>query len=183
MTIYGAKDLAGAFRTVRGNTLIIANELTDEQYTFSPAEGTRTAGQLLTHIAIISTLAEQVHFIEHRTTLEGFDFPAFMGRAMAEEKKLRTKEEIIALLTENGDRFAASLDGASDAFLAEVVSMPPGMTPAGKTRFEMLLGVKEHEMHHRGQLMLIQRILGGVPHLTRQMMERFAAQTAAAAAR
>ena len=31
----------------------------------------------------------------------------------------------------------------------------------------MLLGVKEHEMHHRGQLMLVQRLLGQVPHLTR----------------
>jgi uncharacterized damage-inducible protein DinB len=32
----------------------------------------------------------------------------------------------------------------------------------------MLLGVKEHEMHHRAQLMLVQRLLGIVPHLTRQ---------------
>ena len=32
----------------------------------------------------------------------------------------------------------------------------------------MLLGVKEHEMHHRGQLMLVQRLLGMVPPLTRQ---------------
>jgi len=27
-------------------------------------------------------------------------------------------------------------------------------------------------MHHRGQLMLIERMLGIVPHLTRQMQER-----------
>jgi len=36
----------------------------------------------------------------------------------------------------------------------------------------MLLGVKEHEMHHRGQLMLIQRQLGIVPHLTRARAAR-----------
>jgi len=36
-----------------------------------------------------------------------------------------------------------------------------------KSRFEMLLGTKEHEMHHRGQLMMIERLLGIVPHLTR----------------
>jgi len=40
----------------------------------------------------------------------------------------------------------------------------------------MLLGVKEHEMHHRAQLMLMQRMVGLVPHLTRQMQERFAAR-------
>jgi uncharacterized damage-inducible protein DinB len=50
--------------------------------------------------------------------------------------------------------------------------------PSEKTRFEMLLGAKEHEMHHRAKLMLIQRLLGIVPHLTKRRMER---QTAAAA--
>ena len=48
------------------------------------------------------------------------------------------------------------------------------MTPASKTRFEMILGVKEHEMHHRAQLMLIERMLGVVPHLTREMQARIA---------
>lgn len=52
--------------------------------------------------------------------------------------------------------------------------MPPGAQPATKGRFEMLMSVKEHEMHHRGQLMLIERLLGIVPHLTRRMQERFA---------
>ena len=37
----------------------------------------------------------------------------------------------------------------------------------------MLLSVKEHEMHHRGQLMLIERQLGIVPHLTREREARF----------
>ena len=59
--------------------------------------------------------------------------------------------------------------------------MPPGATPATKVRFEMLLGAKEHEMHHRGQLMTIQRMIGQVPHLTRQMQERMAQMQAAAA--
>jgi len=43
------------------------------------------------------------------------------------------------------------------------VTLPNGET----TRFEMLLGVKEHEMHHRAQLFLIERMVGIVPHLTR----------------
>lgn len=55
------------------------------------------------------------------------------------------------------------------------------MTPASKTRFEMILGVKEHEMHHRAQLMLIERMLGVVPHLTREMQARIAAMTPAKA--
>jgi uncharacterized damage-inducible protein DinB len=42
----------------------------------------------------------------------------------------------------------------------------------------MLLSVKEHEMHHRGQLMLIERILGIVPHLTRERQTRMAGAAA-----
>ncbi len=45
----------------------------------------------------------------------------------------------------------------------------------------MLLGAKEHEMHHRGQLMIVQRMIGLVPHLTRQMQERMAQWQAAQA--
>jgi len=40
--------------------------------------------------------------------------------------------------------------------------------------------VKEHEMHHRGQLMLMQRLIGHTTHLTREMQARMAAMQAAA---
>jgi uncharacterized damage-inducible protein DinB len=43
------------------------------------------------------------------------------------------------------------------------------------------MGAKEHEMHHRGQLMLIQRLIGITPHLTRQREERARARAAAVA--
>ena len=72
-------------------------------------------------------------------------------------------------------RFAGWLEGLADDFLGERVTFPAGMTPPSKTRFEMILGVKEHEMHHRAQIMLIERMLGITPHLTRQMQERMAA--------
>ncbi len=40
----------------------------------------------------------------------------------------------------------------------------------------MLLSTKEHKMHHRGQLMLIERLLGIVPHLTRERQARMQAR-------
>jgi uncharacterized damage-inducible protein DinB len=44
----------------------------------------------------------------------------------------------------------------------------------------MILSVKEHEMHHRGQLMLIERLFGIVPHMTREMQSRLAAAASTA---
>lgn len=50
---------------------------------------------------------------------------------------------------------------------AEEVQMRGAPNRVAKTRFEMLVGSKEHEMHHRAQLMVVERLLGIVPHLTR----------------
>jgi uncharacterized damage-inducible protein DinB len=181
MLIYGAKDLGGAFRTVRKNTLAIAEELPESRYNYSAAPDTRTVAQMLVHVAMAPTLQKQIHGVERRTTLAGFDFPALMQRVLAEEQKQRSKAEIVAMVRDRGEEFAAWLEGLTDDFLGEIVSMPPGVTPASKTRFEMLLGVKEHEMHHRAQLMLIERMVGIVPHMTREMQARIAAMQAAQA--
>jgi uncharacterized damage-inducible protein DinB len=182
MNYYGAKELAEGIRTVRKNTIIIAEEIGEQHYGFQAAPDTRTVALLLAHIALVPKLQEQFHAIERRTTLEGFDFPAFFAKLIADEQTPRSKAQLIALLKEEGDRVAQWLDTVSDDFLGERVSMPPGMTPPSKTRFEMILGVKEHEMHHRGQLMLIERMVGIVPHLTREMQARMAAMQASQAA-
>lgn len=183
MTYYGGKDLAEAFRTVRKNTLSIAQDIPADKYGFQPTPDTRSVGQLLTHLALSYQFQYQIQAVEHRKALEGFNFPEMFQKLMAEEQAPRTKEQIVALLETEGEKWASFLDHVSDAFLAEPVAMPPGMTPATKSRFEMVMSVKEHEMHHRGQLMLIERLIGIVPHLTRQMQQRMAqAQSAPARA-
>lgn len=179
MTYYGGKELGASFRTVRKNTLIIADDIGEEHYGFRATPETKTVAQTLVHVALVSRLQEQVHRVERRTTLEGFDFAAFFGPSLAEEQKPHTKAEIIKLLQDGGDRFAAWLESLSDEFLGERVMMRPGMTPPFKTRFEMILGVKEHEMHHRGQLMLLERLIGIEPHLTREGRAFLAATSAA----
>ena len=178
MNYYGAKDLARSFRTVRGNTVTIAEEIGEEHYGFRATPETRTVAQLLVHIAMVPRLQTQVHAVERRTTLAGFDFMGFLGPVLAEEQTPRTKAQIAELLRSGGESFAQWLDTLTDDFLGESVVMTFGEPPT-KTRFEMLLGVKEHEMHHRAQLMLMERMLGITPHLTRQMQARFAAQTSA----
>jgi uncharacterized damage-inducible protein DinB len=176
MLPYGGKDLAAAFRTVRKNTIQISEEIPEAKYDFQPAPDTRTVRQLLLHLAVIDRLQRVIHG-ERRTTVEEVDFPGFLRQITLEEQAPRSKDEILELLKSNGDTFASFLEGLSDDFLAERIAMRQGMQPPHKTRFEMLMGVKEHEMHHRGQLMLMERLLGLTPHLTRQMREWLAART------
>lgn len=175
MNCYGGKDLARAYRTVRENTIKIAEEIPESKYDFAAAAGVRTVRQMLTHIALSDAMST-VHK-EKRTSFDGFNFPALMGQMQAEEARPRTKDDVMALLRDRGEETAKWLESLSDDFLAEPFAQPRG-EPKAKSRFEMIMGMKEHEMHHRGQLMLIERMLGITPHLTRAMQERFAAAQA-----
>ena len=174
MNYYGARELAESFRTVRKNTIQVAEEIPEDKYGFKAANDVRSVEKLLTHIALAPTFAYRIHGVEKRTTLEGFNFPAFMQEVAAEEARPRTKAEVIQLLRQEGEKWATFVSGLTDDFLGQVLAMPRGGTPPTRTRFDMIASVKEHEMHHRGQLMLIERIIGIVPHLTRQMQERMA---------
>jgi len=178
MTYYGSKDLAASFRTVRDNTIKIAEEIPENKYDFRPAPDTRTVRETLAHLAVSTGFQSYVH-VNKFTDMTKLNFQELFQKFSAEEAKPRTKAEMIAYLKDEGDTFASYLEGLSESFLAEQVSMRPGTEPAAKSRFEMLLSAKEHEMHHRGQLMTYQRLLGQVPHLTRLMQERMAAMQAA----
>jgi len=175
---YGAKELAASYRTVRKNTITIAEDIPEDKYGFRVAEGLQSVGEMLTHIALGGRFQEQVNFVEKRSTMEGFEFMKFMGPHKAEQNQPRTKAQILALLKEEGEKMAKMLESATDEFLGESVMMPPGGAPPSRTRFDMLLSIKEHEMHHRGQLMLIERMLGITPHLTREQHARMAAMQA-----
>ena len=179
MTHYGGKDLARSFRQVRGNTIQIAEDIPGDKYGFQASPDTRSIGATLVHIAVSTGFQDYIQR-NKVTDLKDVNFMELFQKFSAEEAKARTKTETIAYLKSQGEAFASFLEGLSDEFLAEPVAMPPGAEPATKTRFEMLLSPKEHEMHHRGQLMLLQRMIGQVPHLTRQMQERMAQHAPAA---
>jgi len=168
VTYYGSKQLADSFRTVRKNTLTIANEIPEEKYSYKATPDVMSVRELLAHIAV----APMWHIDVHTQKIPYLDFAYFSERgrkAAAEEKALAMKADVVTALTRNGERFAAFLEGLDEATLGSLVTFPESPAgPSSRTRFEMLLGAKEHEMHHRGQLMLVQRLLGQVPELTRR---------------
>jgi uncharacterized damage-inducible protein DinB len=172
MTTYGAKDIADSFRTVRRNTVLVAQDIPEDKYDYRAAEGVMSVGEMLAHLASSTHWAEQLHFVEKKSEVSFEDFGRYMAEGAAVAGGLKTKTDIVAALESRGHDFACKLEQLTDAQLAEHVSFPPPIQPPSKSRFEMLLSVKEHEMHHRGQLMLIERLLGIVPHLTRARQNR-----------
>ena len=141
MTYYGGKELAAAFRTVRKNTVQIAEEIPENKYDFKPAPEARSIAQTLAHIALSPGFQLHIHANKIDDVMK-VNFPELMQKFGAEEAKPRTKAELIAFLKSEGEKFSSYLEGLSDSFLAE-------------------------------------RVIGVVPHLTRQMQERMAQMQAA----
>jgi uncharacterized damage-inducible protein DinB len=173
MNYYGAKDMADSWRTVRKNTVQVAEDIPEDKYSFRAAPDTMSVAEILAHLATTPYWAQQCHFVDKKSTVVMEDFGKWMGAAAKASTALGSKAAIVDALKKDGEQFASQMETLSDAQLGEKVTLPMG----SKTRFEMLLGVKEHEMHHRAQLFLVERLLGIVPHLTRA---RQAAQAARA---
>ncbi|MBZ5626458.1 MAG: DinB family protein [Acidobacteriia bacterium] len=171
MQVYNAKDMARSFRTVRDNTIKIAEEIPEEQYAFRPAPGSHSVAETLAHIAVATRFPQRLHG-DRMTAVDFAFFSAAFPRILQQEAELTTKAQILDALRRGGAEFTGWLETLSDETLAERIQFPSPMQPPTKTRFEMLLASKEHEMHHRGQLMVIERMLGMVPHLTRDFEAR-----------
>lgn len=161
--LYSTRQLAEGMRAVRANTILMAEDIPAERYDYRATPGTRSIGETLVHIAWLWTSDRILHDEAHINTAVGYDFTSHMARSTVEEKRSRSKGEIIELLRVEGERQAAWLESKSDAFLAERVAMGEG---SSVSRFEWILASKEHEIHHRAQLTVLDRLIGVVPRFT-----------------
>ena len=164
MNLYGPRQLADGIRTVRQNVVLIAEDIHEDDYLFRPSVGSRSVAEILTHIAFFSNFDYLFHEEEHATNVEAFDFGQFLNDGETQEKRHDAKSRVIESLRSSGESWAEWVEFVPEPFLAETVAQRDGTF---KTRFEMILGSKEHETHHLGQLTVIERMLGIIPHLTR----------------
>jgi uncharacterized damage-inducible protein DinB len=166
MSLYGVRHLTNSFRTVRRNTIQVAEDIPEADYQYRPAPASRSVAETLVHIAWLAGADRLLHEEKRLTSFDGFNFGAFLATSEVEETRERSKAEIIELLRTEGDRWARWVEQQPETFFSEQVRLPDGKSVS---RFEMLLGTKEHEMEHRAQLTVIQRLLGLVPHFTRNL--------------
>ena len=173
MNLYGPKQLADGIRTVRRNVVLIAEDIHEDDYLFRPSVGSRSVAEILIHIAFFSNFDYLFHEEEHVTTVEAFDFGQFLKDSESQEKRNHRKPKLIELLRDSGERWAEWVEFVPEPFLAETVAQ---RDETFKTRFELVLDTKEHEIQHLGQLTVIERMLGIVPHLTRANSEARASE-------
>jgi uncharacterized damage-inducible protein DinB len=181
MNPYGPQQLADALRTVRKNTILVAEDIPEESYGYRVTPDSRSVAETLLHIAAAPQLDYYVHGSERVSAIEDFSvFGKLLKEAPIHEKLPYSKAQIVNLLRAEGEKWAEFVGRIPQSQAEELVAMPNGAP--SKSRFEMLQGTKEHEMHHRAQLMVVERLLGVVPHLTRNRRPAPPVATAAAAA-
>lgn len=162
-SLYGMRQLVDSMQAVRRNTILMAEDIPESKYDFRATPANRSIAETLVHIAWLWSSDLVLHEEEHLDSLEGFDFPALLRKSEVEEKRPRSKAEILELLRTEGERQARWLDQLPEAFLLERVQLPGG---SSVSRFEMLLATKEHELQHRAQLTVLDRLIGVVPRFT-----------------
>src|SRR6266481_2352197 len=138
MNLYEPKHLADSMRVVRKNTIAIAEDIPEAQYDYRPTHDSRSVRETLLHI----------HEEQKRTSMEGFDFRGFFAELPTTEKCSLPKAEIVAVLRDGGERWCDWVEKLPEARAVEYVTRG-GAGPGDKSRFEMLIGSKEHEIHHR----------------------------------
>ncbi len=163
MPLYGIRQLVDSMRAVRANTIAMAEDIPESQYDYRATPATRSVAETLVHIAWLATSDRILHEEERLAAIEGYDFVSLMAKSTVEEKRGRSKAEILALLRTAGEQQARWLEQQTDAFLSERVQLPGG---GSVSRFEMFLATKEHELQHRAQLTVVDRMIGVVPRFT-----------------
>ena len=164
MHLYGIRQLANGMRAVRADTLQIAADIPESQYHYRPTPESRSVAETLVHISWLWSFDRFVHEEAHLDSLESVDFGAVIGQSKVEEQRERSKAGILDLLRTEGDRWVQWVEQLPEALLSEQVRLPGG---GSMSRFEMLLATREHELHHKAQLTVVQRLLGVVPHSSR----------------
>ena len=59
--MYGARELAESFRTVRANTIQIAKDIPADKYSFRATPDVMSVGQMLAHLAVSPRWQIELH--------------------------------------------------------------------------------------------------------------------------
>jgi uncharacterized damage-inducible protein DinB len=139
-----------------------------DQMGFKPAPESRTVIEVLHHI--IETQRVLAGEMCRENTNFGRGFPALMAEFAGNTKEATTKEALLELLRSSLEETKALVVSFGDANFEQGMTRFDGKQCA---KLEMLNFTMAHEMYHRGQLTVYERLLGIEPALTqffRKMM-------------
>jgi len=166
-----AETIIGLWKDARGGLIEEVEKIPEDQFSFRATPDTRTVSEILQHV--ISTQKIIVgEACRPDTNLRRQSFAAHAEEYAPGVGDVTDKNGLIELLRTSMDECAAKISSYDDK-LGESMQSLMGQ-PITKVRF-LTFGMS-HEMYHRGQLTVYQRLLSIEPALT----EKFRRMTAGA---
>jgi len=159
-----------SFRIVRSNTIEIARDIPADKWDFRATPETRSVLEYFRDILRVTEFVVGMALYPGKISFQ--ERPREQWAAELVRTKgatLHTREEVLEALQRSMEDLQTRVMEADAMFLNETVLFPDGIN---KVRLWAINTAKEQEMVMRGQLMLIQRMLGIVPHTTRRREEK-----------
>ena len=157
-----------SWQEVRRGLIEEANQIPAEKFSFQPAADSRSVGQLLQH------LVESQKFLVGEacrpdTNLMRQSFAEHIKHYAPGVREINDKDELLDLLRATMDESAAKLRDAAD----EMKNTMKRFDGKEMTKTAFMSFALAHEMYHRGQLTVYERLLGIEPALTQRFRKAF----------
>jgi len=156
------------WKEVRAGLVDEASQIPADKFSFQAAPNTRTVRQLLQH------LVESQKFLVGEacrpdTNLMRQSFAENLKQYAPGVREVEKKDELLDLLRKSMDEAAAQLQSAGD----EMHKTMKRFDGKEMTKLAFMSFAIAHEMYHRGQLTVYERLLGIEPVLTQRFRKAF----------
>jgi len=168
-----AETLCEKWQEVRGGLMKEVELISADQFSFRATPESRSVIELLHHVIE----AERVitgEACRENSDLSRASFPELIAEYAGETQKATTKEAILALLGSSLEGTKSAIRKLGDEKLQENMTRLDGKA---MPRGELLNFIIAHEMYHRGQLTVYQRLLGIEPALTQLFRKMYSTST------
>lgn len=162
------ENIVENWKEVRSGLVDEASQIPADKFSFQAAPNTRTVCQLLQH------LVESQKFLVGEacrpdTNLMRQSFAENLKQYAPGVREVETKDELVDLLRKSMDEAAAQLQSAGD----EMHKTMKRFDGKEMTKLAFMSFAIAHEMYHRGQLTVYERLLGIEPVLTQRFRKAF----------
>ena len=154
-----------AWEDARNGVIDEVRNIPANRFDFTPAKGARSVSELITHIMEVSLMStgeltrEDTNF--HRTT-----WPRLLAMYSKPIDRLHSKRELLAALRSTLRDGVKAFRGAGELHMMQWIIRFDGQRGTRLAWFDHGIA---HEMYHRGQLALYQRMMGITPALTKRI--------------
>jgi uncharacterized damage-inducible protein DinB len=164
-TSYLAEILHGWYEVRRGLMKEVHN-IPPARFSFRPTLETRTIAELLHHILELSIVTAE-ELTRDDTNFQRAPYAHLVGIYAPNISRADTKEKLTNILVEQFKDAEERYQKAGEIYMMQLVPRPDGTRG---TRMSILQETIAHEMYHRGQLTVYQRLFGISPAVTAESL-------------